>query len=127
MANNHTINFSFDHYTIEVNDLEKSLFFYHKILGFPLLPRPDFDFAGAWIDISKGQALHLILSTEKTTIASSSRKLHFAFSHPKIEELKAYLIQFNTITIFPIKTRPDGIKQLFVKDPDGYFIEFCEK
>jgi lactoylglutathione lyase len=127
MGINHTINFSFDHYTIEVSDLEKSLFFYHKILGFPLLQRPAFDFEGAWLDISNGQALHLIMGDNQLEVRSSSRQLHFAFRHHHLIELRSYLAQFESIEIMPLKVRPDGIQQLFVKDPDGYFIEFCEK
>ncbi len=127
MAIDHKINFSFDHYTIEVSDLEKSLFFYHTLLGFPILSRPDFDFDGAWLDIGNNQALHLILNVNRADISSSSRRLHFAFRHHDVNELLSFLLQYKDIEYKPIKCRPDGIKQLFVKDPDGYFIEFCEK
>jgi lactoylglutathione lyase len=126
MAIDDMTNFSFDHYALEVYDLEKSLFFYCNILGFKILPRPDFDFEGAWLDIQNGQAIHLIRSNEQLNVRSASRKLHFAFRHNDLLKLQEYLKSFQ-IEMLPIKTRPDGVKQLFVKDPDGYFIEFCDK
>lgn len=126
MAIDDKTNFSFDHYTIEVSDLEKSLFFYNKILGFNILPRPNFDFDGAWLDIHNGQAIHLILTNDILNVRSASRQLHFAFKHNDLSKLSAYLKSFG-IEMLPIKIRPDGVAQLFVKDPDGYFIEFCDK
>jgi lactoylglutathione lyase len=127
MENNKVdLSLSLDHYAIEVIDLEKSLFFYTEILGFPTVERPNFNFKGAWLNVGNHQAIHLIENKEKGIVDSASRKLHFAFSHIDIYKLESYLKKSDVVT-FPIKARPDGILQLFVLDPDGYFIEFCMK
>ena len=91
-----------------------------------LISRPLFDFEGAWFDIGNGIELHLIEDTEHSVNFSSSRSLHFAFDVKDIFVTKKYLIEKAIKIIKDIKPRPDGPLQLFVKDPDGYFIEFTQ-
>lgn len=116
----------FDHYAIGVNDLQVSLHFYVDILGLKIKERPAFDFEGAWLELNNGSEIHLIKSSENFQSKSGSRSLHFAFKHPDLLSAVEVCL-LNDIEFKPIKTRPDGIKQLFIKDPDGYWIELCEK
>ncbi|MEY3421871.1 MAG: hypothetical protein RIR48_2171 [Bacteroidota bacterium] len=114
---------TFDHYSIAVKDLDRSCRFYAEILGLNKIIRPDFDFQGAWFSIGKNHSLHLI-SDENTKVQySGSRQLHFAFKVRDILKFKAYLMSKNIEIVKDIKPRPDGILQLFIKDPDGYFVE----
>jgi lactoylglutathione lyase len=117
---------SFNHYAIEVSDLEKSIKFYGDILQMEMLPRPNFDFAGAWFDLGLGQQIHLIENKTLHITFAGSRALHFAFAVPDLEGVKSYLIEKGVEIAKDIKKRPDGILQLFVKDPDGYFLEFTQ-
>jgi lactoylglutathione lyase len=116
----------FDHYAIAVADLDKSLKFYHDILGLGILPRPNFDFRGAWLDCGKGIAIHLIEQNEKITLDSGSRKLHFAFAVEDLLATKTYLLSKGIPIIKDIKARPDGVLQMFIQDPDGYYVELTE-
>lgn len=115
----------FNHYAIAVKDLAKSLDFYHGVLGLPLLDRPDFDFEGAWLDLGHGISLHLIVQKD-VKVASESRALHFAFEVAVLSKTKNHLLEHACYIVKDIKARPDGVLQLFVKDPDGYWIEFCQ-
>lgn len=114
---------NFDHIALHAYDVEKSIFFYHRFLGFPLLKRPDFDFEGAWFDLGKGTQLHLIKQTTDKSILSGSRLMHFAFSVENITEMEQKCID-EKIEFMPPKIRPDGKRQIFVKDPNGWYIEF---
>jgi catechol 2,3-dioxygenase-like lactoylglutathione lyase family enzyme len=117
---------SFNHFAIEVKDLERSMQFYKEILQFEMLPRPAFDFAGAWFDIGLGQQMHLIENKTLQITFAGSRALHFAFEVIDLEALKFYLMEKGVEIAKDIKQRPDGVLQMFVKDPDGYFLEFTQ-
>jgi catechol 2,3-dioxygenase-like lactoylglutathione lyase family enzyme len=113
-----------DHYAIDVRNLEETHRFYHDILGFEQIERPNFDFPGAWYRVGH-VSMHVILNAARShDIHSESRALHFAFTCSNIMEMKEYLISCGVEIVKDIKPRPDGVLQMFVRDPDGYFIEF---
>ncbi len=114
----------FNHISLHVSDVEKSKHFYVTLLGMRDLPRPDFGFDGAWLDMGDGLMLHLIVGKNYET-RSSNRGNHFAFAAKDVNALgKDFLAK--GIEIVSNKIRIDGIRQMFVKDPDGYFVEFNE-
>lgn len=115
-----------DHYAIAVHDLDKSLYFYHNVLGMSIMLRPDFDFPGAWLDTGAGISLHLIVQKSVIVHDSGSRQLHFAFAVDNIHEIKEQLILDGITIVKDIKPRPDGILQMFIVDPDGYYIELTD-
>jgi lactoylglutathione lyase len=117
---------SFNHFAIEVKDLGRSIQFYREILKFEMLLRPAFDFAGAWFDIGLGQQIHLIENKALKITFAGSRALHFAFEVIDLEALKVYLMEKGVEITKDIKQRPDGVLQMFVKDPDGYYLEFTQ-
>lgn len=110
------------HVALHVADVQASVHFYQNILGFKPLPRPAFDFPGAWFQIGDYSELHLI-GGRNMPVHSGSRGNHFALSHPDLEILLQH-IQRHQISYEGIKTRPDGVRQLFIFDPDGHCIEF---
>lgn len=115
-----------DHYSIYCFDLEKSIWFYSKVMGFTSKPRPNFDFPGHWFDLGNTQELHLI-SGRGTLIDElpRSRNIHYAFKTNDIVVFKEHLDHLKIPMIGP-KKRPDGIMQIFIQDPDGYWIEITE-
>lgn len=117
---------SFNHFAIEVKDLDRSIQFYREILKFEMLPRPAFDFAGAWFDIGLGQQIHLIENKTLKITFAGSRALHFAFEVIDLVAVKIYLMEKGVEITKDIKKRPDGVLQMFVKDPDGYYLEFTQ-
>jgi lactoylglutathione lyase len=111
-----------NHVALYVADVERSVEFYKTIVGLTLLPRPAFDFPGAWFQIGTAQELHLI-GVRTEPVVSGSRSNHFAL---EVDDLDTWEAHFKTIgtTYRPPKSRPDGVRQIFLQDPDGYWIEF---
>jgi catechol 2,3-dioxygenase-like lactoylglutathione lyase family enzyme len=113
-----------NHIALHVANVPQSIEFYETKLGLSRLPRPNFDFDGAWFKLGKNQELHLIEGRTKAVI-QGSRATHFALQVVSFQETLQYL-QHNQITHQPPKQRPDGVWQVFLKDPDGYTIELTE-
>ena len=113
-----------NHVALFVADVERSARFYRDGLGLALLPRPDFDFPGAWFRLGAQQELHLIGGRLKGPADDSSRGGHFALQVADVPgvaaELKAKGIGFRG----PGR-RPDGALQIFLEDPDGHVVELC--
>jgi len=111
-----------DHVAIHVADMEASRAFYVGMLGLEELPRPDFDFPGAWYLIGSHE-LHLIGDRELDA-NSHHRGTHFAVRVADVEEVVAKLESCGIEYLR--KLRPDGAKQIYVQDPDGHWMEFCQ-
>ncbi|CAN5371579.1 VOC family protein [soil metagenome] len=113
-----------NHVALHVKDVEASVHFYQHILGFPPMSRPAFDFPGAWFRLGAHQELHLIGERSKP-VNSDKRGNHFALKCKSIEQVQKHLEDKNFEYSGPAK-RPDGIQQIFIKDPDGHYIEFFQ-
>jgi lactoylglutathione lyase len=110
-----------NHIAIHVADVERSCAFYRDVLRLELLPRPAFDFPGAWFRLGLNQELHLIGRNISSPAPINSNN-HFAL---RVEDLAAWEkhLQQSGARFRPVKQRPDGAWQLFLIDPDGHFIE----
>jgi len=113
-----------NHIALHVANVERSSDFYQNVLKLPRLVRPAFDFDGAWFRLGASQELHIIEGRRKDVV-NDRRGAHFALSVDSIDEFKVQL-EKHQVTFFPPKERPDGIIQLFLVDPDGYYIELAE-
>ncbi|MDN5204438.1 VOC family protein [Fulvivirgaceae bacterium BMA10] len=113
-----------NHVALHVKDVEKSVAFYKDILELRPLPRPAFDFDGAWFQLGDEQELHLIEGRSQEVV-SNYKGNHFAL---RVEDINAVedLFLKKGLKYLPKKTRPDGAWQIFLQDPDGHFIEFTE-
>lgn len=134
---------SLDHVTLVVADLERTREFYVDVLGLHLAPRPEFDFQGLWFHrcahsgnadtgLVKSQAvLHVILATEESGPpgpgtgggTKPSRGNHIGFEVDDVDSARQHLAQRNVPIIHGPKQRPDGVNQLYLRDPDGHVIE----
>ncbi|HZV35704.1 MAG TPA: VOC family protein [Verrucomicrobiae bacterium] len=114
-----------DHVAIHVKDLEASCRFYSEVLLAQSLPRPAFDFPGAWFRLGANQELHLI-GGRNQAVFSHNRGNHFAL---ETDDLAGWERHFEKIGFqhSPRKLRPDGAGQIFLADPDGHVIELCAK
>lgn len=118
-----------DHAALNVSDVERSRKFYTDGLGFEEMERPDFDFDGVWYRVGPGdQQFHLIsnkgLMNEDLPEAPKPRsEHHLAFRVHDTNDVQKEL-ESRGVEVMMHNTRPDGISQLFVMDPDGYVIEF---
>ena len=48
-----------NHYFVRANDLERTRDFYVEVLGFEVMPRPDFPFPGYWLGINGKIQVHM--------------------------------------------------------------------
>ncbi len=113
-----------NHVALHVQDVAVSERFYRMQIGLDVIPRPDFDFPGAWFRIGVDQELHLI-GNRTTEVQSHHRGTHFAVLVDDIQCWDEHLSAAG-VQRLPVKTRPDGARQIFVIDPDGHWIEFCQ-
>ena len=124
----------FDHLTVVVTDLERSIGFYVGFLGLTQVPRPNFDFEGAWLECGD-VLLHLIKEHEASGPAANEisaelkpgRTWHFAFLVDNGDTYYQRALELGYKIYNPPKRRPDGAYQVFISDPDGYVVEICEQ
>jgi catechol 2,3-dioxygenase-like lactoylglutathione lyase family enzyme len=116
-----------NHVAILVSDVDRSRKFYQDVLGLEPIPRPAFDFPGAWFRIGAPgpdgkalQELHLIGRRPETFTRPRDR--HFAFRVDSIAAVEERL-RARGVNYAPPKKRPDGATQIFLEDPDGHAIE----
>lgn len=113
-----------DHVALHVQDLEQSIAFYRELLCLPPLSRPAFDFEGAWFRLGGAQELHLI-ADRRLPVHSHSRGTHFALAVADIDAWDHHL-SHEHLERSELRIRPDGARQLFVRDPDGHWIELVQ-
>lgn len=119
-------NFRKDHDTIRVKDLKTSVKFYKDIFGLEQIDNGGLGDHIKWFKLGNNVQLHLV---ESDTEIEKNKGFHSAFNTENLSEFMEFLkeknIPFengkgekNTIT-----NRPDGVKQIYFQDPDGYWIE----
>lgn len=110
-----------NHVAIHVADVARSCAFYREVLRLETLPRPAFDFPGAWFRFGITQELHLI-GRRIESVPPVNRNNHFAL---RVDDIAAWENHLAAVRadFQPRKQRPDGAWQIFVRDPDGHFIE----
>jgi catechol 2,3-dioxygenase-like lactoylglutathione lyase family enzyme len=110
-----------NHVALHVADVAASCRFYETILRLEPLPRPNFTFPGAWFRLGVAQELHLI-GDRAAEVHSSNRGNHFAL---RVDDLSAWQkhLEQTGADFAPPKNRPDGARQIFLRDPDGHVIE----
>ena len=110
-----------NHVAIHVADVERSSAFYRDVLRLEMLPRPAFDFPGAWFRLGTAQELHLI-GRVIGAMPPANANDHFALRVDDITAWEKHLQQAGG-DFRPRKQRPDGAWQVFLRDPDGHYLE----
>jgi catechol 2,3-dioxygenase-like lactoylglutathione lyase family enzyme len=110
-----------NHVAIQVANVEQSCDFYQRVLRLSPMPRPAFDFPGAWFRLGVNQELHLIGERGEPVI-SGARGNHFAL---QVDDLTVWEQHLQNVgaNFRPKKKRPDGAWQIFLCDLDGHYIE----
>ncbi len=117
----------FNHTTIYVVDMNKSADFYEKVMQLEKIAEPFHDNRHIWLKIGEHCQLHIVQGAESMT--RHDINIHLAFSVPSVEEFAKHLDEMNVKygnwkqDSKDPQVRPDGIKQIYFQDPDGYWIE----
>lgn len=118
---------TFNHLAIYVVDLNKSATFYREVIGLDTIANPFNDNRHAWFSIGGTSELHIIAGAASVT--KHQQDNHLCFSIASLESMiqalnKAGIPYHNARgKINEITTRPDGVKQIYFTDPDGYWLE----
>ena len=118
---------AFNHLTVYVVNLDKSITFYKDVMQLEKIPEPFHDGKHTWFKIGAHSQLHVISGA--TAIMPHDINIHLAFTVPSLTDFMKHLDQFQVKygnwkqdSKMP-QLRPDGIKQIYLQDPDGYWIE----
>ena len=122
-----SFNFQYDHYSMIVEDLTITGNFYEEVLGLKEIPHPTNAEGFRWFSIHGNTQLHLI---KKETVAhATSKSVHLCLATKDLQKFISHLknkdIPFwdwpgtkNAIT-----NRADGVQQIYLKDPEGNWVE----
>ena len=121
-------NLKFDHQALPVNNLKITGDFYRDILGFKDIPTlVGTKYTHRWLANYEGKEIHLIFTDEE--IQKTPKQIHMAFSPVDfdkfVDHLKKNNVLFTNYNLEAgvVQVGKDGIKQLWVRDPQGYWIE----
>jgi lactoylglutathione lyase len=117
-----------NHIAIYVVDLQRSAGFYRNVIGLDTIPEPFHDGKHVWFRTGPGNSLHVISGAEAPKEYFKAN--HLCFSVVSMDAftgmLKKKNIPFEDFTSTKnnkVTIRPDGVKQIWLQDPDGYWIE----
>ncbi|MFV8370363.1 VOC family protein [Flavobacterium sp. LB2R40] len=112
---------------LSVKDLDRSVTFYKNVLKLSEITNLTKKEGIRWMSLGEGKELHLV-STIKEPVALN-KAVHLAFKTTNFDTLIKVLNNQNITysdwpgTLDKITVRADGIKQIYIQDPDGYWIE----
>ena len=116
-----------NHIAFSVLDLKRSTDFYTKIIHLDTIPEPFHDGRHTWLSI--GGAAHLHLIQNPGPIVTPSKNTHLCFTTTSVDDFIKTLKQYNIVyedwqgKPNAVTLRVDGVKQIYLQDPDGYWIE----
>jgi catechol 2,3-dioxygenase-like lactoylglutathione lyase family enzyme len=140
-----------DHVSVSVQDLDRSLDFYHGLLRIPILGRgeetsletssitglPGARFLYADLDVGSGQILELLqyLSPKGTPLRPNVYDPGSGHLALRVDDLAAVLIRLQRASVEP-RSRPIELQEpewwkgatcVYVSDPDGVTVELVER
>ena len=121
------MSYRLDHIALLVRDLDESIAFLTSVLGLVETPNPMGGTTIRWIDIGDGRRFHV--QAGDISKVHVEKQTHFALSATDFDAVLARFratgIAFTDMKGTPgaINTRPDGMRAVFLQDPNGYWFE----
>lgn len=116
-----------NHVAVYVTNLKTSTAFYKDIVGLDTIPEPFHDGRHTWFSIGVKSHLHIISGAASKT--AHDKNGHLCFSVASVPEF-IKVLENNRIEYenwagekMAVTNRVDGVKQIYFRDPDGYWIE----
>ena len=119
--------FLFNHLALSVKDVNRSVDFYTKVFQLKEITNRSATEGIRWISLEEGKELHLISVLKEPVVINKA--VHLALATKNIDAfvrlLKAMNIGYSDWPGKPttVTVRADGVKQIYLQDPDGYWIE----
>jgi lactoylglutathione lyase len=116
-----------DHIALLVRDLDESAAFYTALPGITEMPNPMGGTQIRWFEYANQQRFHMQAGDIAATHVEKGT--HFAFSTDDFDSMLAVLrdrgLAWSDFKGTPgaINVRPDGMRAVFLRDPNGYWIE----
>lgn len=117
-----------NHLAFQVSNLQKSTEFYMHIIGLDSLPEPFRDGRHIWLSLGNTSHLHLIYKPDSSPIIPA-KNTHLCLSVASVplflKVLEQEKIKWEDWPGTPMATttRVDGVHQVYLQDPDGYWLE----
>ncbi len=117
----------FNHAALCAKNLNKTAAFYSNVLELQRIHHPFNDTLHVWFKIGEGLALHVIQGECPDTVHNIG--IHLCFSVPHLDlfmkHLDALNVKYGNWNGEPkkVQQRPDGVHQIYLQDPDGFWIE----
>lgn len=127
-----TISYRLDHIALLVRDLEETTDFLTRVLGIAAIANPMGGTEIRWFEIGSGQRFHV--QAGDISRVHVEKRTHFALSAPDLDAVIARFMDLGVTwsdmkgTPGAVNVRPDGMRAIFVEDPNGYWFEindFC--
>jgi catechol 2,3-dioxygenase-like lactoylglutathione lyase family enzyme len=119
--------FRLDHIALLVRDLSESLAFLTGVLGLKEIANPMGGRDIRWIEIGDGRRFHV--QAGDISKVHVEKRTHFALTASDFDDVVARLrsagVAFSDMAGTPggLNTRPDGMRAIFLQDPNGYWFE----
>ncbi|WP_367754833.1 VOC family protein [Flavobacterium sp. WC2421] len=116
-----------NHDAISVKDVNRSVDFYKNVLHLQEITNRTEKEGIRWMSLGDGKELHLISTIKEPVVINKA--VHIAFTTPEFDHfmnvLKEMKITYSDWagSLNKISIRADGIQQVYIQDPDGYWIE----
>jgi len=127
LVNAQDFEMAYNHSAFAVNDLDASGKFYSEVLGLKEIEIPYENPVLKWFSLGGSLQLHLIETDNNEDVTHKATHLSLSVS-----DFDAFVTSLENKNIpywdwlgekQKIAVRPDGIKQVYVVDPDGHWIE----
>jgi lactoylglutathione lyase len=122
-----TFNFTLNHLALSVKDVNRSADFYKQVLNLQEITNRTKMEGIRWFSLGENKELHLISNVRENV--ALNKAVHFALTTANMESFIKRLDSLKLMysdwggTPHKINIRADGIKQIYLQDPDGYWIE----
>lgn len=117
----------FNHQTVYVTDLARSTAFYKDVMLLDTIAEPFHDNRHTWFKITEHGELHVVGGSK--AVVPHDINIHLAFA---VADLPGFMKHLDELNVKygnwagddkKVQMRPDNISQIYLQDPDGYWIE----